>query len=180
MQRPIRITGIPEAVMVPGMVQARAEAALEDGWLSVMDCWALDRACRPAGIETTGQALHRRLYGKPGHLAAELPESTCYQRLRRRIRNIGHIEHESTVRWMAASWGKEIDAATDIAADDKLFLHAFLTAQLLRQNRVLVGGATRFFTDDEANLFDRMVRRENYAGLWQFLQTGFSGQLCLG
>jgi hypothetical protein len=182
-----RITGIAQPVTVHGELPEAAQAALQDGWLSVLDLWNLDRACSAAGHEHAAQALFRCLYGKfsharstrdfanaelealPGKLSIRTLNCT-YDQIRDRIRRLVTVDHADTVLWIAENWTGEIDAAADIAEDDKRFLRAFLHGRLLRMNKALVGGATRFFTEVEAQRFDQFVKRENYPGLWQFLR----------
>jgi hypothetical protein len=60
--RNVRITGFFSPITVYGEFSPQAEAAIQDGWLSVMGCWCLRTGTadvRPA------QALWRLLYDRP-------------------------------------------------------------------------------------------------------------------
>ncbi len=182
-----RMTGIAQPITVLGELPEAAQAALADGWLSVLDLWQLDRACSAPGHEHAAQVLYRCLYGKYTHtrstrdfVNAELEAlpgrlslrslNCAYDQLRDRIRRLGTVDHADTVAWIAENWTGEIDAAADIAEDDKRFLRAFLNGKLLRMGKALVGGATRFFNEAETQRFDQLVKRGDYPGLWIFLQ----------
>ena len=182
-----RMTGVAQPITLHGELPEAAQAALADGWLSVLDLWHLDRACSAPGHEHAAQALYRCLYGKythtrstrdfvnaelealPGRMSSRALHCT-YDVLRDRIRRLGTVDHADTVLWIAENWTGEIDAAADIAEDDKRFLRAFLNGKLLRMGKALVGGATRFFDEGEERRFDGMVKRGDWLGLWVFLR----------